>query len=78
LKTRASLLGAEVWAARAFAGCGSLGCKGLSEIGRVGLFQPSSHRSLGARELKDKTVFVQVDVNVPLNNKLSIIDDKRI
>jgi hypothetical protein len=60
---------------RDLAGCGSLGCKGLSEIGRVGLFQPSSHGSLDAREFKDKTVFVRADLNVPLNDKLSITDD---
>jgi hypothetical protein len=30
---------------------------------------------LGAREFKGKTVLLRADLNVPLNNKLSIMDD---
>jgi hypothetical protein len=38
LQIRESLLDAEVWAVRAFARCGSLGCEGLSETKCAGLF----------------------------------------
>jgi hypothetical protein len=75
---RGLLLGVEVWAVRAFAGCGSLGYEGLSKIGRAELFQPLSRGSLGVREFKGKTVFVWADPNVPLNDKLSITNDMRI
>jgi hypothetical protein len=52
-----------------------LGCEGLSKTGRARLFQQSSRGSLGAREFTSKTVFVWADLNVPLNDKLSIIDN---
>ena len=55
-----------------------MGCEGLSEIGRAGLFQPSSCGSLDAREFKGKTVFVRADLIVSLNNNLSITNDTRI